>query len=307
MKKGPFSNEEKAALTKAVYDYLEMHNIDKSLVLNLIFKRQYKNSDALDLKKHQGFWKYVSQVLPNRSTESSYRCVTRMFHPDNFNGKFSEKEDEAILKLYSVYGPSWKMIGEMIGRMGTAVKDRYTLLEKKSFTGAGEWTDEEEKKYIEIVQDMKNKNQFVNGMPVFSEISKRLGTRSPKQCYVHWAFTKQDFIEGKKYPFTIFDRQEYLEKLQNLKVQDETQVDWKKVSNPKKPWKYFMYSKDWAITKNKYYNKEDTKDKTFSECVKSILKIVNDEIYRLIMDDKNFRNTNENLNEDNNFGYQISQ
>jgi len=25
-----------------------------------------------------------------------------------------------------------------------------------------------------------------------------------------------------------------------------------------------MYSKDWAITKNKYYNKEDTKDKTFS-------------------------------------------
>eukprot|EP00833_Pecoramyces_ruminatium_P017303 jgi/Orpsp1_1/1191335/evm.model.d7180000085013.1 len=134
MKKGPFSNEEKEALKKAVYDYLEMYGIEKSLVLNLIFKKQYKDSDAIDLKKHQGFWKYVSQALPNRSTESSYRCVTRMFHPDNFNGKFTEKDDETIMKLYTIYGPSWKKIGEMIGRMGTAVKDRYTLLQKKSFT-----------------------------------------------------------------------------------------------------------------------------------------------------------------------------
>jgi len=135
MKKGPFSNEEKEILKKAVENYLELHGIDKSLVLNLIFKKQYRNDNALDMKKHKDFWKYVSKSLPNRSTESSYRCVTRMYHPDNFNGSFTEKEDKEILRLYCIYGPSWKKIGEMIGRMGTAVKDRYNILQKKSFTG----------------------------------------------------------------------------------------------------------------------------------------------------------------------------
>jgi len=135
MKKGPFSNEEKETLKKAVENYLEMNNIPHHLVLNLIFKKQYRGSDELDLKQHQGFWKYVAQSLPNRSTESSYRCVTRMYHPDNFNGKFTEEDDRIIQQLYTLYGPSWKRIGQMIGRMGTAVRDRYTLLEKKAFTG----------------------------------------------------------------------------------------------------------------------------------------------------------------------------
>ncbi len=135
VKKGPFSNEEKNALKKAVEAYLEMYNIPRHLVLNLIFKKQYKDSNELDLKEHQGFWKYVAQALPNRSMESSYRCVTRMYHPDNFNGKFTEEEDRTIQQLYSIYGPSWKKIGEMIGRMGTAVKDRYTILQRKSYTG----------------------------------------------------------------------------------------------------------------------------------------------------------------------------
>ncbi|ORX41469.1 hypothetical protein BCR36DRAFT_416786 [Piromyces finnis] len=276
MKKGPFSNEEKDILKKAVESYLEMHNIDKSLVLCLIFKRQYKDNNILDMKKHKDFWKYVSQSLPNRSTEASYKCVTRMYHPDNFNGKFTEKDDQEILRLYSIYGPSWKKIGEMIGRMGTAVKDRYNSIQTKSFTGYGNWTKEEDKLFKEIVNDLHSKNKFVDGMPLFTEVSKRMKTRSPKQCYDHWAFTRKDFVEGIKYPLTMIDRRNYLEKLSKLFVQDETNVDWKLVSDSSKPWKPFIYSRDFAKSKSKYI--ENTENMTFTECIKKMLNAVNEEI-----------------------------
>lgn len=303
MKKGPFSNDEKKTLKNAVYNYLELNNIDKSLVLNLVFKKQYKDDNALDPKQHRDFWKYVSQSLPNRSLESSYRCVTRMFHPDNFNGKFTDNDDKMIIRLYALYGPSWKKIGEMIGRMGTAVKDRYQLLQKRNFSGEGVWSEEESKLFVEIIQDMKKNNKFVNGMPVFSVLSERMKTRSPKQCYVHWISSKDDFVNGNKCPFTIFDRQEYLEKLSKLKVQDETQVNWKKVTNPSKPWSLRIYSRDWMITKKRYLNDIDYKDKTFIECVNFILKKVNS----LIIDLVNESNQNIVVEDNEELNYNINQ
>jgi len=304
MKKGLFSNEEKKILKNAVYNYLELNNIDKSLVLNLIFKRQYKNSEALDPKQHRDFWKYVSQSLPNRSVESSYRCVTRMFHPDNFNGKFTDEDDKTIIRLYSLYGPSWKKIGEMIGRMGTAVKDRYNkVLLKRNYSGEGPWSEEESQRYMEIVQDMKKNNKLVNGMPVFTALSERMKTRSPRQCYVHWISSHTDFINGNKCPFTIIDRQEYLEKLSKLKVQDETQVNWENVANSSKPWKLGIYSRDWMLTKRKFLNDMDFKNKTFIECVNFILKKVNSEIIDFVSE------TDQNITVEDNEDliYNISQ
>jgi len=97
-------------------------------------------------------------------------------------------------------------------------------------------------------------------------------TRSPKQCYDHWVFSKKDFIEGIKVPITTIDRINYLEKLSKLRVQDETQVDWKLVVDPNKPWKPFIYSKDFTESKKKYI--KNTENITFNECILKILTIV---------------------------------
>ena len=92
-------------------------------------------------KEHGKNWSEISKFMPHR-TGKQIRDRFLNALDDNLNKeKFSQEEDDKIIKLYKSYGNSWSRIAKRLkGRTGDMVKNRFysslkRIVEKKSKRG----------------------------------------------------------------------------------------------------------------------------------------------------------------------------
>ena len=59
-----------------------------------------------------GSWPKIAECLPYRTVQSCHNVCRRRFNPDNYSGKWTKSEEEALVKLVQARGNAWKEITE---------------------------------------------------------------------------------------------------------------------------------------------------------------------------------------------------
>jgi hypothetical protein len=62
----------------------------------------------------KGAWCKIAESLPNRSVQSCHNFCRRKFNPNNYNGKWTEEEEQLLLDCVRDMGYSWKDIARII-------------------------------------------------------------------------------------------------------------------------------------------------------------------------------------------------
>lgn len=115
--------------------------------------------------------------VPNpRSTTSRKKKKTSSHHNSDTKNKWKKEEDELLRKLHDEFGEDWKSIArKMESRTTDDVKVRFAKLTE---VVKGPWTEQEDRKVIELVETL--------GAKQWSKIASHLPGRVGKQCRERW-------------------------------------------------------------------------------------------------------------------------
>ena len=118
--KGKITPEEGKKITEALCEYAFEKQLSTEELLNLITEKQ--------TKKENKVWTKIAECLPGRSVQSIHNYCHRTFHPYNYKGFWTKKEEEDLLTLVKEHGKKWELIGKELQRTATNVKDKYKQL-----------------------------------------------------------------------------------------------------------------------------------------------------------------------------------
>ena len=108
-------------------------NISKSDQTNKIKKQRCRFTPREDriLKKivndQSDFsWEEIAQMLPGRTSRQCWDRYNNYLSKQISNAKWTDEEDELILKMYTKIGPKWTLIAKSLkGRSANNVKNRW--------------------------------------------------------------------------------------------------------------------------------------------------------------------------------------
>jgi hypothetical protein len=66
----------------------------------------------------------IATAVPQRTRKAVWQFVRSNYTPTEVVGKWSSAEDAKLLELYAELGPKWKEIGDRLGRLDRACRDR---------------------------------------------------------------------------------------------------------------------------------------------------------------------------------------
>ncbi|BDA51084.1 probable cyclin-D-binding Myb-like transcription factor 1 at C-terminar half [Coccomyxa sp. Obi] len=193
VKHGRFSLSERETIKQAVKEYAQSKGLSETDLEWL-----YSTSKSTSEHKHKvrGAWKTIAQSLPHRTQKAVWCCGTRMLHEGNFKGKWTAEEEDKLKQLYAAKGGRWKEIGNSLGRLPEAVRDKYKSMKLGDARKEGKWTPEEEGKLAKLVQEYLDARPNAADSPVdgrvvlddlpWDAISRRHGSRDQDQCRRKW-------------------------------------------------------------------------------------------------------------------------
>lgn len=94
MKKGVFTQGEEEKIKKSLLSYAYEHNLTDDELISLIVDKQNK--------KESSAWTKIAECLPNRSVQSIHNLCHRIYHPDNYQGRWTPNEETQLLKYMMV-------------------------------------------------------------------------------------------------------------------------------------------------------------------------------------------------------------
>lgn len=228
-KRGQFARSELAALqggleTLAMEQGMDPHDFDFLELDRLIGSSGYKA---------------LGPLVPGRTHTQIKDVVRRVWHPDNYRGKFSEEEDALLLSLQAEYGCNWKKIGELMTRMKENVRDRWREIQKNYHKGF--WTLEDDEKLVEIIKRLHG-GEIPKEDIAWAAVSARIKTRSRQQCRHRWyrrlavkagavddPFGTEAVLEWSKQ-----NDVELLEQIVDQEPDNKTEIDWNVICIEKK-------------------------------------------------------------------------
>jgi hypothetical protein len=87
---------------------------------------------------HGKSWSKISKILVSRNGKQIRDRFINVLDPEITKGKFSEEEDQALIKYYLIYGPKWATITKHFhNRTADMIKNRFHSSIKKIFFGPG--------------------------------------------------------------------------------------------------------------------------------------------------------------------------
>lgn len=180
-----FSQEEDEMVKKAVFDYIEEHQLGDeglNMVLHCKSHRKIKNC-----------WKEIGAALPWRPTESVYYRAHILFERGE-KRKWTQEEYELIRSFHKKHGSEWKLMADALGKHRFHVKDTWRRI-KLPNTKKGRWSQEEYQNLFDLVnldlrmkasEEKKSKHGMLRDNIAWEAISDKLSTRSNVLCCMKW-------------------------------------------------------------------------------------------------------------------------
>jgi hypothetical protein len=122
---GPFTPEEVETLKKTLCKYALNNNLTEDELRKLIV-------DSLK-SKSAGIWSKVAEEFPDRTVQSIQNICKRRFNPHNYKGKWTEAEVKKLIELVEVQGRKWVLIGQILERTPTNVRDKWREIGEENF------------------------------------------------------------------------------------------------------------------------------------------------------------------------------
>lgn len=123
-----------------------------------------------------------------------------MYHPQNNIGAWTKEDDVKLVELHAKHKGQWTTIGQALGRMADSCRDRYrNHLKDQDTMNSGTWAPEEDRKLLDIMQDLANKQgkpNLADATHMWTAISELMGgTRSRHQCRHRYTQSLQPKME----------------------------------------------------------------------------------------------------------------
>lgn len=185
IKKGAYTTRETMMLRLAVEKYEKENKLTRDQLVQEIVLSKTKGLP----KEHEEFWKTMANAVPGRMLSSVFHCIRRNYDPNAHKGLWTEEEDEQLKDAVGLLGEKWNKIAEEVGRTQMDVKDRWVnhlRVKMEGRKGSGAWTAEEERNLCKAVKKVTKTRGKYEDCLRWTEISKKLGTRSRQQCSTHW-------------------------------------------------------------------------------------------------------------------------
>ncbi|PPQ65964.1 hypothetical protein CVT26_010726 [Gymnopilus dilepis] len=255
-KKGKFSAIEEQQLRSAIENYQHSKDLTGEQIKEIIFAKNDRNKD-------NAFWSEITAAVPLRPIIAVYHHVRRTYHPLNKQGAWQDYEDDALKQAVTDLGQQWEKVSARVGRRAADCRDRYrNHIVNREIRVMGPWSKEEEDKLIRIVTDMTVKQGKDPDNDVFwGKVSELMGgTRGRQQCRIKWtdALSKTVKNEGQKPRWSQQDAYILVHKIDSLNVRDDTEIDWKLISDPDwNLWSAHTLQRRWLTLKKSVKGYED--------------------------------------------------
>ncbi|TFK75752.1 hypothetical protein BDN72DRAFT_756223 [Pluteus cervinus] len=230
-KKGKFSAIEEQQLKSAIDAYRMGKGLTEEDMQEIIFPKNEKQKDNI-------FWSEITSAVPQRPIIAVYHHVRRTCHPMKQQGKWSSEEDALLRQSVADLGQQWEKVSERVGRRSADCRDRYRnhIINKEIRVTAGPWSKEEEDQLTQIVTQMTvDQGKDLDNDVFWGRVSELMGgKRGRQQCRIKWtdALSKTVKNEGQKPRWSQQDAFILVHKVDSLNVRDDTEIDWKTLSDP---------------------------------------------------------------------------
>lgn len=174
---GPLTETEEKELTRAIQTYRAESDLTHEEFCNVIWDLP----KPLGRLEKKALYSQFIYLFPDRRPRSVRDHIRRAYTPYD-RSTFTAGDDKEIARLYKQLGADWGEIAISMGRYKEDVRDRYRNHIATTGTRTGEWSRNENNRFVEILSTYKNKDEMNWG-----SIAKQMGTRSRPQCRDRYA------------------------------------------------------------------------------------------------------------------------
>ncbi|XP_013926358.1 PREDICTED: transcription termination factor 1, partial [Thamnophis sirtalis] len=148
---GVFSQAENDLLTENVEAFLEESGIETPE--KLLFAHRFPEEQA-EIKRRKCQYQFCERIARGiaRPWRLVYYRARKMFDPQNYNGRYTKKEEKKLFKYHAMYGNNWKKISELMNRSSHSIALKYSLMVEDF--NLGPWTKEEISRLLKAIQDI---------------------------------------------------------------------------------------------------------------------------------------------------------
>ena len=150
-KTGKITLQEESVIVDALCSFALENEYSEEDIINLILTKQSKSS--------QKTWTKIAECLPERSVQSIHNFCHRKFHPYNYKGKWTVKEEKDLLSLVKEHGQKWELIAGKMERTAANCRDKYKEVKNK-FKGGNKENEEEGEfsvgKRLRLIKEINN-------------------------------------------------------------------------------------------------------------------------------------------------------
>ncbi|PVU86490.1 hypothetical protein BB559_006495 [Furculomyces boomerangus] len=155
--KGRFTKQENEKISQVVSQVCNEKGWTKEILLQFLFQ---KNPNDQDL--YSGVWRQICSAIPNRPVQAMYHHIKRALNPKNYQGNWTEEQDEQLLFWVERLGSRWEIIGRRMNRTGTNCRDRWRNIKPGEARQKGRWTDQEKNNLFNCVLQARAQSGIVN-------------------------------------------------------------------------------------------------------------------------------------------------
>ncbi|WWD18804.1 hypothetical protein CI109_103259 [Kwoniella shandongensis] len=236
MKKGKFTEDEKASMRKALEVYQKVNRMDDDELVNRIMAKTREKGD--DVEESRNFWMDVAASVPGRPIPYVQAYLRRAYDPKGHKGKWLPAEDAMLMRAYDLHPNEWSKISDIVERTTHDCRDRWTKeLQHRDTRTQGRWTAEEEEQLIECVKKVNRslgQDELSSNDVAWEIVAQEMGgARSVTQCRIKW----RDGLLPKQLRKLNTKRKarqsvplRVVKRIQQLDIKSEDAINWETVS-----------------------------------------------------------------------------
>lgn len=220
-KTGRWTYKEVSLLKENVKTFMERNHVKD--VAHLIYHGEKKD--------RSNFYRFIAQGI-KRPLFQVYRKAYREYDVGNYVGKWSQEMEQELLKLHTIHGNHWAIIGQSLGISARSARDKHRNITNRQRTGL--WRPQEEARLTAAMKQMQSESgseeMELHPSGTWEQVAKLVGSRNAHQCRQKWMhYMAPRILEGK---WTCKDDLHLLEELEKRdEAEDEDDIDWLELSS----------------------------------------------------------------------------